>query len=202
MYIVIDCGHSKKTAGKRSPDGKFLEYKQNRILGKMIGDRLTSMGIDWCFTYNTDDENDLGLGKRAAVANEKCKIYGAKNVLLLSIHHNAIGDGKSFNNTKGFSVWTTKGKTTSDKYGELFVQAAEEVLVPMGRKVIKDRSDGDGDYEQNFTVIFKTLCPSVLIEYGFYTNEEEMEWMMSEEGLNAFVELTIRAIEEINKGLK
>jgi hypothetical protein len=32
--------------------------------------------------------------------------------------------------------------------------------------------------------------------------EEEMEWMMSEEGLNAFVELTIRAIEEINKGLK
>lgn len=63
-------------------------------------------------------------------------------------------------------------------------------------------SDGDGDYEQNFTIIYKTLCPSVLVEYGFYTNEEEMEWMMSEEGLNAFVELTIRAIDEINKGLK
>lgn len=197
MYIVIDCGHSKKTLGKRSPDCKFLEYEQNRILGKMIGERLTQLEIDWCFTYDLEDENDLGLSKRAAVANEKCKIYGSKNVLLISIHHNAIGDGLSFNNTKGFSVWTTKGKTVSDKYGELFVQAAEEVLVPMGRKVIKDRSDGDGDYEQNFTVIYKTLCPSVLIEYGFYTNEEEMEWMMSDEGREAFVELTIRAIKKV-----
>ena len=65
---------------------------------------------------------------------------------------------------------------------------------------MKERSDGDGDYEKNFTVIHKTVCPSVLIEYGFYTNLEEMEWLMSDEGLNACVELTVKAIDEINKG--
>lgn len=199
MYIVLDCGHSKKTGGKRSPDGRFLEYKQNRILGKLIGEKLTSMGIDWCFTYDTDDENDLGLSKRASVANEKCKKYGSKNVLLLSLHYNAFGDGLSFNNTKGFSIWTTKGNTISDKYGEIFFKTAQEILIPMGRKVIKDNSDGDGDYEQNFTVIYKTICPSVLFEFGFYTNVEEMEWLMSDEGLEVCSNIVIEGIKKIGR---
>ena len=200
MYVVIDCGHSKKTAGKRSPDGKFLEYKQNRILGELIGAKLTQLGVQWCFTYDTTIEDDLGLSKRAAVANEKCKIYGAKNVLLISLHYNAFGDGLTFNNTKGFSIWTTKGVTTSDKYAEVFFKTAEEILLPMGRKVKKDISDGDGDYEQNFTVIYKTICPSVLFEFGFYTNVEEMEWLMSDEGLNTCANIVIEGIKKIKMG--
>lgn len=200
MYIVIDCGHSKKTAGKRSPDGKFLEYKQNRILGKLIGDRLTQLGIEWCFTYDLEDDNDLGLSKRGAVANEKCKVYGASNVLFISLHYNAFGDGLSFNNTKGFSIWTTKGNTVSDKYSEVFFKTAQEILIPMGRKVIKDISDGDGDYEQNFTVIYVTKCPSVLFEFGFYTNKEEMEWLMTEEGLNTCANIVIEGIKKIKMG--
>ena len=201
MYIVLDCGHSKKTGGKRSPDGRFLEYKQNRILGKLIGEKLTSMGIEWCFTYDLEDDNDLGLSKRASVANEKCKKYGSKNVLLLSLHYNAFGDGLSFNNTKGFSIWTTKGNTISDKYGEIFFKTAQEILIPLGRTVKKDISDGDGDYEQNFTVIYKTICPSVLFEFGFYTNVEEMEWLMSEEGLEVCSNIVIEGIKKIEKGV-
>lgn len=202
MFIVIDCGHSKKTGGKRSPDKRFMEYEYNRRLGRAIGDRLTSMGISWCFTYDTEREDDLSLTERANVANRMSKLYGAKNVLLISVHHNALGTGKEgeWYNAKGWSIWTTEGNTTSDKYAEVFVRAAEEVLLPLGRKVMKERSDGDGDYEKNFTVIHKTVCPSVLIEYGFYTNLEEMEWLMSDEGLNACVELTVKAIDEINKG--
>lgn len=194
MFVVLDCGHSKKTAGKFSPvlnDGtRFMEYHYNRILGKMIGERLTQLGIEWCFTYDTEAEYDLGLSARAKVANDKCKIYGSKNVLLISIHHNALGDGSKFYDAQGFIVFTTKGNTISDKYGDIIYETAKEVLKPLGRKVRKN-------CEENFTVIYKTHCPSVLLEYGFYSDEEEVYWLMSEEGLKANCELTVRAIEKM-----
>lgn len=189
MYIVIDCGHSKQTAGKHSPDKRFMEYEYNRILGKMIGERLTKLGIEWCFTYPIDAEYDLSLSKRASVANQKSKIYGSKNVLLLSIHHNAASMGE-WVNAEGFSVWTTNGKTISDKYANIILDVAKETLIPLGIKV-------RGHYEKNFTVIYKTTCPSVLVEYGFYTDKDEVEWLMSDEGLNTNADLTVKAIEQM-----
>lgn len=190
MFIVLDCGHSKKTAGKKSPDGRFLEYEYNRRLGKEIGQRLTELGISWCFTYATDEEEDLALTKRADVANRFSKLYGASNVLFISIHHNAAGDGKDFVKASGWEIYTTKGDTVSDKYADIFCEEAQKVLKPLGRKV-------RGHKEHNFTVIYKTVCPSVLIEYGFFTDKEEMEWLMTEEGLKACVELTINAIKRM-----
>lgn len=198
MFIVLDCGHSKKTAGKRSPDFTFFEYEWNRELGRRIGDQLTKLGISWCFTYDTEREDDLSLTERANVANRMSKIYGSKNVILISIHHNALGKGDIWYSAEGFSVWTTKGDTISDHYAQIIVEEAQKVLKPLERTVRMDLSDGDGDYEKNFSVIYKTVCPSVLVEYGFYTNEEEMKWLMSEEGLNANTELTINAIKRFD----
>lgn len=192
MFIVLDCGHSKMTAGKRSPDGRFLEYEYNRILGKMIGDRLTSLGIEWCFTYDTEDDYDLELSKRAGVANTVSKRYGASNVLLISIHFNACGNGSEWINANGFEIYTTKGDTVSDKYAEMFLSNAIDILTPLNRRI-------RGHKEANFTVIKKTVCPSVLIEYGFYTDKEEVEWLKSEEGLNACTELTVRTILALQK---
>ena len=193
MFIVIDCGHSKKTAGKRSPNGQFLEYEYNRILGRRIGQKLTELGINWCFTYDTDDEQDLSLTERANVANRMSKIYGAKNVLLISIHHNAAGNGTDWVKAAGWEIYTTKGDTISDKYADVFLESAKNVLPQYKRKI-------RGHKEADFTVIKKTVCPSVLIEYGFFTDKEEMEWCMSEEGLNAHTELTVDAIKQL-KGI-
>ena len=36
MLIVIDNGHGHNTPGKRSPDGKFLEYAYNREIATRI----------------------------------------------------------------------------------------------------------------------------------------------------------------------
>lgn len=187
MFIVLDCGHSKKTAGKRSPDGRFFEYEYNRRLGKAIGKRLSELGINWCFTYDTEREDDLSLTSRADTANRMSKIYGSKNVLLVSLHCNACGNGKEFIKANGWEIYSTKGDTISDKYAELFLESAKDILLPLKRKI-------RGHKEADFTVIKKTVCPSVLIEYGFYTDKEEMEWLLSDEGFNACVDLTVNAI--------
>lgn len=40
MKILIDNGHGVETPGKRSPDGRFREYQDNRLLGRAIVELL------------------------------------------------------------------------------------------------------------------------------------------------------------------
>ena len=197
MYYVIDCGHSLTTQGKRSPNHQFFEYEYNRIIGRRVAERLSELGIEYCFTYPIDEPYDLSLTSRANVANKVAKEKGAGNVLLISIHSNAAGMGKEWMNAKGWSVWTTKGVTNSDRYAEIFFEEARKVCAKYGRTTRQDKSDGDNDLEANFTVIFKTICPSILIEEFFYDNEEEMNWLLSEEGKAACTEIIVNAIKII-----
>ena len=46
MKILIDPGHGRNTAGKRSPDGRFLEYKFNRQVSNLIVADLLDKGHD------------------------------------------------------------------------------------------------------------------------------------------------------------
>ena len=100
-------------------------------------------------------------------------------------------------NAKGWCVFTTKGVTNSDKYAEIFLEEARKVCAKYGRTTRQDKSDGDNDWEANFTVIFKTICPSILIEEFFYDNQEEMNWLLSEEGKSACTEIIVNAIKRI-----
>ena len=201
MIYVLDCGHAMTTKGKRSPDSKLMEYAYNREIGRRVGDVLDKLGIEYHYTYNLDIEDDLPLSKRAEVANAYARGAGAGNVLLISIHSNAAGNGSSWTNAQGWSVYTTVGKTRSDDYAEIFWEEAKKVCDKVGRKTRSDMSDGDHDWEANFTVIYKTICPSILIEEFFYDNKTEMEWMLSEEGKQACTDIIVNAIKRI-EGIK
>lgn len=49
MKILIDNGHGIDTKGKRSPDGRLLEYAQNRLLAGRIVSALQAPGPDEVF---------------------------------------------------------------------------------------------------------------------------------------------------------
>jgi len=199
MFYVFDCGHGKTTAGKRSPDGKFLEYEYNREIGLRVAKELDKLGIKYAFTYAPSDNTDLGLTSRAEVVNRFARKYGAGNTLLISIHSNAAGNGKQWLNAKGWSIWTTKGQNNSDKYAEMFWEEAKRICALKGRTTRQDTSDGDHDWEADFTVIKKTICPSVLIEEFFYDNMEEMNWLLTEEGKSVCTEIIVSTIKRIEK---
>ena len=46
MKILIDNGHGIQTKGKRSPDGKLLEYAYTRDLVRQIVSTLKTRGYD------------------------------------------------------------------------------------------------------------------------------------------------------------
>ena len=177
MKVLIDPGHGIDTPGKRSPDGLFLEYLWNRQVADLLLEMLVSMGIDASLVVT--ETNDVTLRNRVNRVNTICNKIGASNVLLVSIHANAAGNGSSWQNAKGWSCYTSKGKTMSDQVAECLYDAFEEEF--QDRKIRKDMSDGDRDWEENFYVLEKSRCPAVLLENFFYDNKEECAWMLQEE---------------------
>lgn len=176
MKVLIDPGHGVETPGKRSPNGQFLEYLWNRQVADLILSGLLAYEIDADLVVT--ETNDISLRNRVNRVNTICNRIGAGNVLLLSIHSNACGNGKEWKNAKGWSCYTTKGKTKSDLLAECLYDAFEEEFPD--RKIRKDMSDGDRDWEENFYIIQKSRCPAVLLENFFYDNKEECEWLLQD----------------------
>ena len=173
MKILIDAGHGIDTPGKRSPDGSFLEYLWNRQIADLVLARLRSSGIDADLVVT--ETNDIPLRTRAMRVNSVCDRLGASNVLLVSIHANAAGNGSAWMNARGWRCYTTPGKTGSDDLAESMYDSFSKAFPD--KKMRRDLSDGDSDQEANFYILTKTKCPAVLLENFFYDNRMECQWL-------------------------
>lgn len=192
MKILIDNGHGQSTPGKRSPDGRFLEFQFNRTIAKQIVDDLRDRGYDAELLVPEDD--DIPLKDRCKRVNDIVAREGKQNVILISIHANAFGNGKEWTSPSGWSVYTSKGQTKADDLAEQLAKAAIKNLPQM--KMRAEKSDGDLDYEENFYILKHTTCPAVLTENGFYTNKEDLAILESREGRRAITDLHVEGIVE------
>lgn len=175
MKILIDAGHGIDTPGKRSPDGSFLEYLWNRQVADLVYNRLRSWGMDAALVVT--ETNDIPLRTRVMRVNRVCDHIGTRNVILVSIHSNAAGNGQ-WMNAKGWSCYTSPGQTGSDALAESLYTAFEREFPD--RKMRRDLSDGDSDQESNFYILTKTKCKAVLLENFFFDNREECAWLLQE----------------------
>ena len=190
MKILIDPGHGIDTPGKRSPDGLLREYLWNRQVADLILEGLVSAGVDASLVVT--ETNDVTLRNRVNRVNTICNRLGASNVLLVSIHANAAGDGSAWMDARGWSCYTSRGKTKSDQVAECLYDAFEAEF--QDRKIRKDMSDGDRDWEENFYVLQKSKCPAVLLENFFYDNREECSWMLQEETKKRIASAAVKGI--------
>ena len=78
MKIFIDNGHGIDTPGKRSPDGRFLEYKFNREIASRIVSDLQDRGFD--AELLVPELDDVPLAERCRRANAMCDALGSTNV--------------------------------------------------------------------------------------------------------------------------
>ena len=179
MIILIDNGHGENTEqnGKFSPvledsmnipseftnKNRFREWKYNRVIANMIVDKLKEMKYDARLVVPED--KDVSLSERIRRINTICNKEGAANVMLISVHANAVGNGSQWMTGKGWECYTTKGKTKSDKLADFLYARAKKNLE--GRKIREDWSDGDIDKEANFYIIQKAYCPAELTENFF-----------------------------------
>lgn len=192
MKIFIDNGHGIETPGKRSPDGKLREYLYNRIVARRVTSKLLSLGYD--AELLVPEDNDVSLKERCRRVNRWCQIHGSKNAICVSIHFNAYGNGLEWTSPSGWSIYTSKGNTTADKLATSIAEAAKKHLPDM--KMRADYSDGDIDWEESFYLLVHTLCPCVLTENGFMTNEKECQWLMTEDAIESIAKTHVEGIRE------
>lgn len=189
MKILIDNGHGADTKGKRSPDGLLLEYKYAREIAGKIVEELQAKGYD--AELLVPEAEDIPLAERTRRANEQCGRHGAENVVLVSVHCNAAGNG-GWMNARGWSAYTSVGKTQADELAELLYESAERHFA--GQKIRKDYSDGDADWEEGFYILRKTKCPAVLTENFFQDNKDDVGYLLSAEGRMQIVNVHVEAI--------
>ena len=194
IKIILGTAHLSSTPGKRSPDGKFREYAYSRKVCKAVQEELLSRGVDCVIDYIDDDMPGLTssqeLVKRVQIVNEIAK---KTDCLYVSIHVNASAKN-GWDKATGFSIYTSPGETKSDILATDIFDEATKLLKPIGKSLRKDMSDGDPDFEENFYVLRKTICPAVLTENFFQNSKEDVEWLESEEGFEAIVSYHVNGI--------
>lgn len=67
MKILLDPGHGSNTHGKRSPDGRFLEYRFNRDIALDVQKQLTLSSYD--ATILVPEDYDVSLRARTERVN-------------------------------------------------------------------------------------------------------------------------------------
>ena len=198
MKVLIDNGHGLNTPGKRSPDGTFLEASYNREIAKRIVADLIDKDYD--AQLLVPEDHDIPLSERAKRVNTVCSVLGKSNVILVSIHVNAAGNGSKWLNATGWSVYTCNGQTASDKLAECLCQAAIKNFP--GRRIRTDMSDGDMDWEEGFYILRKSLCPAVLTENFFMDSRSDLEYLQSRAGKQAVVDTHVEGIVEWLEAIK
>ena len=190
MTILLDNGHGQDTPGKRSPDGFFREYAYTRFLAKQIQEHLIALGLD--ARLLVPELEDISLPERCRRVNTLCQELGKDQVLLISLHVNAAGNGREWLNAHGWSCYTTRGNTKADSLASCLYGAANEHLP--GQRLRTNYTDGDPDIESNFYILRHTSCPAVLSENLFMDNREDVAFLESEEGAKAIVGLHVDGI--------
>lgn len=105
MTILIDNGHGIDTPGKRSPDRVLREYAWNRQIAGRIVSALKDLGHD--ASLLVPEETDIPLPERCRRVNDLCRAVGKDNVILISIHANAAGNGHQCLDAAGWSAYTS-----------------------------------------------------------------------------------------------
>lgn len=185
--VILDAGHGRDTAGKRSPDGRLLEYAYAREIAVRLERELKARGYD--AQRIVPEENDICLKERCERAN---RIYAAtgKKAILVSIHCNAAGADGKWHDARGWSAYVSRNASKKSK--ELacrLIDAAET----QGLKVRRYSQD-EPYWTQNLAICRDTNCPAVLTENLFQDNREDVDYLLSEKGKRTIVELHVEGI--------
>jgi len=190
LVIILDAAHGKDVPGKCSPDGTHREYFWSRNICRQLKNLLESNGYTVHLT--APEDNEPGLSERVKRANT----FPEANKFLLSLHNNAAGSGNEWMSARGVEAWTTIGQTKSD----IAVTKILEVLSTSfpELKFRYDKTDGDTDKENNWTVLTGKTYKAVLLEWCFQDNKEDLAIIKDKNYNDKLCDALLEAIEILN----
>lgn len=185
--VILDSGHAEYVEGKQAPDKSLREWDFNNQMQYKLEKRLEDHDISVYLTNPSPAKsNEMGLTKRATLANSYWSNKSKQNALFISIHANAYGS--SFNTARGTETYVAGNASSNSKKAAKYVN--DEIVKAI--KKIDSNGKDRGVKTENFTVIYKASMPSILIEYAFYTNKDDLKIL--KDNKDELVEATVIAI--------
>jgi N-acetylmuramoyl-L-alanine amidase len=165
--VVLDPGHGAETAGKRSPDGSYLEHEFTLDMAQRIKAILERHGVAVVMTRT--DEHDVTLASRVRVSNNEAPD------LFVSIHSNAAGSGVNWMNARGYGIYTSVpgDGARRNKAAKAILKRAQEANIHLW--------GGGLHHNDELYVLCRTDAPAVLIEHLFHDNKEDTELLKDPE---------------------
>ena len=165
--IVIDAGHGGADAGAKAIDGT-TESEITLKLAKIIKEQNTFKDIEIVLTRA--DDKFMDLQDRITFCNEQ------NADLFMSLHCNRDSDiSKS-----GYEIFIASDENSFKKASETFAGCLNQNLTK-GNFIARYGSIN----QAGFFVLKSNNCPSVLIETGFITNENDIQMLKDNSKLKA-----------------
>jgi len=184
---LIDAGHAPETPGKRSPDGRLLEWQFAREVAGLVAAALDRRGVaSHVLTPHTD--YDLPPSKRAQLANAVAERVPLP-CRLVSVHANASG-GDGWSEPDGLTVLHYPTSSTSESLARVFL---DELARATGWR---DRGLRPRD---DLTLLKATSMPAVLTECGFYTNEAQCAALLDPSTRQRIAEAHVAAVLRVEE---
>lgn len=189
--LILDPAHGIDVPGKRSPDGKFLEYKFSRMIIARVLIELSnfSLPVEMASPF-LPFLKEPGLTKRVLEYNMLVQKHDAidRNIMI-SFHNDAITSPPRWQNKANtVKVFTSKGFDTSDELATILCESLENDIPELNYSWAywqDEPGHADPDWEANFTILsgnktVKPLYNAMLLELCMMDNKEGVRWLTSE----------------------
>ena len=183
--LILDAGHAKDTKGKNNAKENFYEWEFNNDMQYKIKSRCEELGITVFLTNpNPDKVSDIPLITRASLANDYWLRNSKPKSMFISLHANAF----SSSSARGTETYIAKNASSTSKN---FAKVLNDNIFKTMKSLDANAKDR-GVKSENFTVIYKASMPSVLVEYAFYSNLDDLKILKNNR--SELVEATVKAI--------
>ena len=183
--LILDSGHAKNTPGKNNAKENFYEWEFNNDMQYKIKSRCEALGIKVFLTNpNPDKVSDIRITTRSALANDYWLRNSKPKTIFISLHANAF----SSDTARGTETYIAKNASSTSKN---FAKVLNDEVVKVMKSLDKNAKDR-GVKCKDWTVIQKAAMPSVLLEYAFYSNLDDLKILKNNR--SELVEATIKAI--------
>ena len=196
VRILIDNGPGVNAKGRQSPDGRLHEYAYAREIARHVEKSLKCKGYD--AERIVPEDFDISLSIRCKRVNDICRKAGPENVLVVSIHNNAVGSNGKWYSARGFSAHVgLNASANSKRLAACLWSKAIELGLKGNRAVPNEKY-----IAQNLAICRDTLCPAALTENLFQDNKEDVDFLLSGEGKAAITALHVDGIIDYINGMK
>lgn len=181
--VLIDAGHGGTDPGSIGYKTKVHEDTLNLKMSKLLKEKLESAGINVVMTRETDDALIDGAGrkwKRKEMEARRELIKKTRPNMVISLHQNSYTN----HSLRGAQVFYDKKSDIS----KLIAESIQEQFKQHLDRSIKSPSPGD------YFMLKCSSAPSVIVECGFLSNEEDEKLLLSPEYQEKIVNSIYRGI--------